>query len=146
MPGGGNWQKDLKLSDVKEGKGIAKMWARKKVEGLMDARVRGANPDMVRKEILDVALMHKILSPFTSFVAVEEKISRPQTDALKLSNAKGNLPHGTEAKRFRGPRTATPLSFKFISGLIAFFLALVGFLVLKYPLPRVSSLASGRLP
>ncbi|UTW56103.1 marine proteobacterial sortase target protein [Kordiimonas sp. SCSIO 12610] len=146
LPDGGNWQKDLKLSDVKEGKGIAKMWARKKVEGLMDARVRGANPDMVRKDILDVALMHKILSPFTSFVAVEEKISRPQTDALKLSNAKGNLPHGTEAKRFHGPRTATPLSFKFISGLIAFFLALVGFLVLKYPLPRVSSLASGRLP
>jgi Ca-activated chloride channel family protein len=146
MPTGELWQANLSLDDLPLGKGIAKMWARKKVEGLMDARTRGMNPDLARDQILDVALAHKILSPFTSFVAVEEKIVRPNTDALKNTHVKGNLPHGTEARRFVGPRTATPLSFKFISGMFALFLALIGFLVLKFPVPKLQTLSPNRLP
>jgi Ca-activated chloride channel family protein len=145
QPTGEIWQADLNLEDIPEGKGIAKMWARKKVESLMDARVRGMDRDAVRQEILDVALSHEILSPFTSFVAVEEEVSRPAVDTLKHTKVKGNLPHGTETKKFFGPRTATPLSFKFTSGLLALFIALIGLLVLRYPLSHARLFTARKL-
>ena len=50
--------------------GIAKLWAQRKIDGLLD-RAPGAVADDVRAEVVRVALEHELVSKFTSLVAVD---------------------------------------------------------------------------
>lgn len=57
---------------------IASLWARAKVDALMDqdlaAAQSGKLPKPLQDEIVRVALAHRLLTQFTSFVAVEDKV------------------------------------------------------------------------
>lgn len=55
-----------------EAHGIAALWARRKIEYLLDARVDGYAGDLIRSLVVDVALEHGLVSPYTSLVAVEK--------------------------------------------------------------------------
>ncbi len=52
---------------------IATLWARTKIERLMDEMFRGEDPKVV-DEVTSLALEFKLMSKYTSFVAVEEKV------------------------------------------------------------------------
>ena len=58
--------------------GIASMWARARVDDLMARDLRGLQSgqfaDALEREIIEVALSHRILTQFTSFVAVEDRV------------------------------------------------------------------------
>lgn len=51
--------------------GVAALWARRKVEHVIDSRVDGLGPDLIRALVVDVALEHGLVSPYTSLVAVD---------------------------------------------------------------------------
>lgn len=57
---------------------IASMWARSRVGSLMDRDLRalqsGSYPDDLKEEVVRVALEHGLVTQFTSFVAVEDRI------------------------------------------------------------------------
>lgn len=57
---------------------IASLWARARVEAIMDedlgAQQRGEMPAERRERIVTLALAHRLLTQFTSFVAVEERV------------------------------------------------------------------------
>ena len=57
---------------------IASIWARAKVEALttqdLAAMQSGTLPKPLEEQIVRVALAHRLLTPFTSFVAVEERV------------------------------------------------------------------------
>ncbi|HXJ34431.1 MAG TPA: VIT and VWA domain-containing protein [Candidatus Eisenbacteria bacterium] len=57
---------------------IASMWARAKVEALtnedLSAMQSGSFPAPLKDQIVQVALAHRIVTPFTSFVAVEDRV------------------------------------------------------------------------
>lgn len=57
---------------------IASMWARARVDDLTDRDLRGLQtgrfPEPLREEVVTVALEHRIMTPFTSFVAVEDRV------------------------------------------------------------------------
>jgi len=57
---------------------IASMWARAKVEALttqdLAALQSGTFPGPLREQIVSVALAHRIVTPFTSFVAIEDRV------------------------------------------------------------------------
>ncbi|MDG2304934.1 MAG: VIT and VWA domain-containing protein [Candidatus Binatia bacterium] len=57
---------------------IASMWARARVDELLALDLRGLQRgefvEAFRDEVVSIALAHHLLTPFTSFVAVEEKI------------------------------------------------------------------------
>ena len=61
-----------------ENDAIASMWARAKVEALttqdLAAMQSGTFPKPLEEQIVRVALAHRLLTPFTSFVAVEEHV------------------------------------------------------------------------
>jgi Ca-activated chloride channel family protein len=70
---------DVELPARKSGNdAIAAMWARAKVEDLLARDLAGLQleslPDALRDEVVEIALAHAILTPFTSFVAVEERV------------------------------------------------------------------------
>ncbi|WP_323846839.1 marine proteobacterial sortase target protein [Microbulbifer magnicolonia] len=79
----------LAENDAAENRGIGSVWARAKIEALRDQQLQsGEQSDAgkaLREQILRLALDHQLASPYTSFVAVEEKVVRPQGERLSKS-------------------------------------------------------------
>jgi len=104
------WSARLPLSATGRHEGVHALWARAKIDALVDAQVSGANPDEVRAEIVKVALAHHLVSRHTSLVAIDVTPSLPMgVDAVRTA-IPGNLPHGQEYEAIFGglPQTATP--------------------------------------
>ncbi|MGO9120310.1 MAG: VIT and vWA domain-containing protein [Desulfomonilaceae bacterium] len=89
---------------------LASLWARAKVDDLMDQDLmgvqRGKVKDELREEIIRVALEHRIMTQFTSFVAVEETVvtvgGKPTTVAVPVE-----MPDGVSRERVFGDATGT---------------------------------------
>ena len=101
------WQVDLPLVGGQQGNGVAPLWARAKIKALMDSLIEGANKDVVKKEVIDVALQHHLVSKYTSLVAVEKTPSRPMWDSLNTRAVPNNLPHGSTMGQVVGSFAAT---------------------------------------
>ena len=83
--------------------GIAKIWARRKIQALEDELNLGANEDEVRTQVLATALEHRLLSRYTSFVAVEKIIRRQDgydLDKASLDKADFANPAPADAEGF----------------------------------------------
>ena len=79
----------------------------------------------MRAEVLPLALSHQLLSPYTSFVAVEEVVSRPVTEGLDSKPVVSTRPRGQSDQTFAYPRTATTGPAKAWFGLLTLLLALI---------------------
>lgn len=85
--------------------GIAQLFARRKIEYLLDSRVDGTDETLIRKAVLDVALEHHLVSPYTSLVAVDKTPARSAAAALERKQVANAAPAGV---RWSGlPQTAT---------------------------------------
>src|ERR1700682_854020 len=99
----------LALANAAEGKGLSKLWARRKIDDAEIARtLRTATPEDADKTILALALQHQLVSRLTSLVAVDETPSRPEGEALKLSELPLNLPAGWDFAKVFGERPRLP--------------------------------------
>jgi len=56
---------------VERGSGVATRWARAVVEGSLDTLASGGDPEAVRKEVVALGTGFSIVTPYTSFVAVD---------------------------------------------------------------------------
>ncbi|MBM9604061.1 marine proteobacterial sortase target protein [Desulfopila inferna] len=117
--------------------GIAALWARKKIRGLIDTLHHGADENTVRREVIDIAVKHHLVSRYTSLVAVEEEVSRPRDRDLESSTMKTNLPQGWQyTKVFGGvANTATRSSLAIMLGIIVLA---IGTLVIQLSRRRYS--------
>lgn len=122
----------LKKSDSSEGRGIGSVWARAKIEALRDRQLQSgeqsAAGQALREQILQLALAHQLASPYTSFVAVEEKLVRPEGEGLSKSPIPNAVARGQVLQHQAYPRTA--------AGLYAQLLAAAGLLSLAGLLRR----------
>jgi Ca-activated chloride channel family protein len=98
------WKQSVSIDPV-ELRGISTVWARRKIEHTLDAKVDGVSADLIRKIVLDVALEHKIVSPYTSFVAVDETPARADAQPLEQQNVASMTPAGQTAAAV--PQTAS---------------------------------------
>ncbi len=84
---------------------IGSVWARAKVDDLMTKDWMGmqtGHPSAeLKQQIISVALAHKIMTQYTSFVAVEEKIN-PNGGELITIPVPVELPHGVSEDRIFG--------------------------------------------
>lgn len=85
------WQEFLPLKLAgSESRGVAKLWARARLEALDDALRGGADASQVRRDSLEVALRFGLVSRYTSLVAVERMPARPAgapLDSVRVANA-----------------------------------------------------------
>jgi Ca-activated chloride channel family protein len=119
-----NWSRSLTYSINNNSKGVAALWAREKIAALMDEMIRVKTESEIKPEVIAVALRHQLLSKYTSFVAVEEEVSKPigqQSSNTKVSNL---LPHGSTMKTHSYPKTATPALLNIASGCVLLMFAL----------------------
>jgi Ca-activated chloride channel family protein len=103
------WAVTLPLAKAAEGKGLSKIWARRKIADAEIARtMRQVTPEAADKTILSLALEHQLLTRLTSLVAVDETPSRPAGEPLKVSDLPINLPAGWDFAKVFGERPQLP--------------------------------------
>jgi Ca-activated chloride channel homolog len=103
------WTITLPLANAAEGKGLSKLWARRKISDAEVARtLRQASPEDADKTILALALEHQLVTRLTSLVAVDQTPSRPEGEPLKLAALPINLPAGWDFEKVFGERSKLP--------------------------------------
>ena len=103
------WSVTLPLQNAAEGKGLSKLWAKRKIDDAEVARtLREMTPEDSDKAILALALDHQIVTRLTSLVAVDKTPSRPEGEPLKLSELPINLPAGWDFAKVFGEPDSRP--------------------------------------
>jgi Ca-activated chloride channel family protein len=104
------WEARLRVETGPDETGIHKLWARKKIAGLMDRLRDGADRGEVRSAVVAVALQHHLVSAYTSLVAVDVTPSRPDGVSSGTANVPVALPAGMVYEKVFGglPQGATP--------------------------------------
>lgn len=108
-----------------EASGIASIWALRKIDSLLDQKLMGADEIQVKANVLGIALEHSLLSPYTSFVAVEERVSRPKGAPLRSEALPNTQPKGQSMQQVTYPKTATTAPANLFLGGFFLFLMLI---------------------
>ncbi len=147
------WQRSVRLAAVAPAPGVAAIWARAKFADIQDGLYRGRDRAAVRKDAVALALKHRLVTTYTSLVAVDEVKARPEGAPLDSAEVPRNLPHGMDYDKVFGaaeqtmplrslpaplmreaaargvgvglPQTATPAEVLALSGLSFLLLGLV---------------------
>ena len=120
--GGAMWGSLLPVATMADEPGVGVLWARAKIDALMDAGRKGAPEDDIRAAVLDVALTHHLVSKYTSLVAVDVTPTRPAGVAASKTAIPGNIPEGLTGFD-QLPRTATPAPLLIAAGGLALLVA-----------------------
>jgi Ca-activated chloride channel family protein len=100
-----HWLVKLPLRSAAEGKGLSKLWAKRKItDAEVALTIRNIQPEEANKTILTLALEHQLVTRLTSLVAVDKTPSRPAGEPLKLSQLPINLPAGWDFDKVFGER------------------------------------------
>jgi Ca-activated chloride channel family protein len=135
--GPADWEQEVWLHDAVEASGLPTHWARAKIAALLDQRRAGGAGDDVRRAVIDVALRHHLVSPYTSLVAVDVTPARPADAALQTNALPSNLPLGWDYTAVFGlGQGATSGTVHVVLGLVALSVAVA--------LERVAALARAR--
>ncbi|MGJ5081952.1 marine proteobacterial sortase target protein [Bradyrhizobium sp. HKCCYLS3013] len=103
------WTITLPLSGAAEGKGLSKLWARRKIGDAEVAKtMRQMTPEEADGAILKLALEHQLVSRLTSLVAVDKTPRRPDGEPLRLAELPINLPAGWDYEKVFGERGRIP--------------------------------------
>jgi Ca-activated chloride channel family protein len=111
------WSQTLSLARKRSDAGVARLWAKARVEALEDDLRRGADANAVRGQIIEVALRHHLVTRHTSLVAVDRTPVRPADAALEPVDTANGSRDGDLA--YAATATSAPL------GLLAGFLGLL---------------------
>jgi Ca-activated chloride channel family protein len=74
---GAAWQDSFLAAVELKGAGIDKLWARRKIQGLMDSLDMGAEVTEVRRAVVELGLRHHLVTDYTSLVATDEAATAP---------------------------------------------------------------------
>lgn len=120
-----NWSQAVDLAGSSPREGLSIYWARKKIASLMDHREGAGTEGSTRQSVIDVALTHHLVSPYTSLIAVDAEPVRPSHASLITHAMKTNIPEGQNYQALVGlPRTATDAPWHLMIGLVTIALAL----------------------
>jgi Ca-activated chloride channel family protein len=120
------WSTTLQLDTGTSEPGIGVLWARDRIEALMDAKRNGGPADEIRRDVIEVALAHHLVSAYTSLVAVDVTPTAPAGTTPTKSALPTNLPDGLAFDSIFGgvPQTATPAPLLTLAGAMSLLLAL----------------------
>jgi len=135
----GAWQATLGLPVAGDDAGVGALWARARIGALLDDGRRGRDAELVRRDVIDTALAHHLVSRYTSLVAVDKTPVRPAGEALTPEQIANLLPYGQSTSAIFGfPATATNSRLLLLCGIITVLLALA--------LSRATSWRGSRAP
>jgi Ca-activated chloride channel family protein len=109
------------LETADGGAGIRQLWARRKIDELMDETTTAQDRETARHEIIQTALQHHLVTNYTSLVAVDVTPTAPDLFELLTHEFLINAPYGSATAL---PSTATPAR---VYAVLAALLLLIGF-------------------
>jgi Ca-activated chloride channel family protein len=119
----------LIIDDRQPSKGISSLWARRKIESLVDSLIVGANKDKVKSQVIATSLNHQIISPYTSFIAVEKQpdvsslLAKNDLSSVKKSQNSAVKAH--DSLLVAMPQTALDWQLQLLIGIALILLSLV---------------------
>ena len=126
----GTWDAELDWEIGEPRSGIAALWARAKIEDLLDKERRGASAEETRAKVIETALAHHLVSKFTSLVAIDKTPVRPSSAGLTKEQVPNLLPYGQSQNAIFGfPATATVAGIYRLKGIL---LMAIGVLLMIY--------------
>jgi len=106
--GQSEWQADLRLDGADFGSGTAVVWARARIDELMDRERRGGDAEKLRAAIVDTGIRYWLVSKYTSLVGIDRTPARSASAKLASEQLPNLLPQGQQAGMVTGfPATAT---------------------------------------
>ncbi len=94
----GGWARSLSLTPNHINPGVAAIWARSKILDITRLARRSGQQSApeTREKIVRVALAHQLISKYTSLVAVDDRVARPEAIDLVSAAVPSNLPAGVD--------------------------------------------------
>ena len=123
----GYWLRQVPLSIATPNPGVASLWARGRIDDLLDERRAGADPETTRQQVLALALAHRLVSPYTSLVAVDRTPVRPAGIASNAAAVPQVAPAGSawSGAAVGYPATATSAPLHIAIGAMLLLVALL---------------------
>ena len=87
--GSSDYTQEIAVSDIKtltDNDAISYLWARTRVERLMDYGYSKDNPD-VKDEVTQLGLTYSMMTPYTSFIAVIDTIRNPEGESADVDQS-----------------------------------------------------------
>lgn len=116
-----SWSLPVSLKHATTQGGLSVYWARQKISALVDETYKGGVEDAIKKSVLDLALAHHLVSPYTSLVAVDITPARPTDIPGAEQDRATNLAQVQALAAL--PKTATSGQLQILIGLVALVLA-----------------------
>lgn len=98
----------LDVAGGAERPGIARLWARRKVESLMDTLHAGADREDVSRAVAALGVHHQIVTRWSSLVAVDVRPTAPSRAELDTRALPTLLPRDWLPRRIEGPDASPP--------------------------------------
>jgi len=128
----GTWGAELDADVSEDSPGVAALWARARIEDLLDRQRRGADADEIRNAVTKTALAHHLVSKHTSLVAVDKTPVRPSASTLDQEQVPNLLPYGqSNLAMFGFTATGTNAGSYRLSGLLLIVFAILLMLILS---------------
>lgn len=123
------WSRRITVDENVRHDGIATLWAKARIEMLMDRTTIGVPESRIRPRVVDIALEHRLVSRYTSFVAVDRTPVRPREAPLDEANVTPRLPadmtgSGAPSSSRRYPNTSLGLGRMRLVGLLLLFVGM----------------------
>jgi Ca-activated chloride channel family protein len=116
------------IQEASSGRGINVLWARRKIQSLLDGVHSGDDPEVVRTQVVSLGLTHHLVTKHTSLVAVDVTPVRPLDEPISSAMVPVNTPHGSPGTL---PQSATPATLFLLQGLAASIAAAVLFVLAR---------------
>ncbi len=115
------WHTTLSIESAHAGKGMGVLWAREKIQSLVDTLREGAKEEDVRDAVVAIALEHHLASKYTSLVAVDKTPVRAADSTLTSGAVPTQLPEGWQYEAVFGelPQGATDARWNLLIGTLA---------------------------
>jgi Ca-activated chloride channel homolog len=120
--GNESWTTRLQLTDPLDESGIGRLWARRKIESAMDRLSEGIDQAVVRQEVVPVALRHRLVSQYTSLVAIDQSVHGLVGAACATEISQPAQPANVEGVL---PQTATPAQLYLLIGSLLIAISIV---------------------
>ncbi|MBX2824210.1 MAG: marine proteobacterial sortase target protein [Gammaproteobacteria bacterium] len=130
MQGDVPWEQDVTLAETTvSNTGLSTVWANRKIASLLDLQRTNGEPELYKNRITQIALDHQLVSPYTSFVAIDKNPVRAEGEPLESTRLANLLPAGSTMRPLHLPTGATGIDtlwvFSFLCGTLALFLSRV---------------------
>lgn len=121
------WQETVAVQAAPAGSGLGVLWARRRIEALLDEQRAGKSEEEIKPQVVEVALAHHLVSKYTSLVVVDKTPVRPVDAELKGGAMPTNLPEGWDHAAVFGelPRGATDMRWNLLVGAVAMMMAIL---------------------